>query len=162
MLPPSDKPDASTEFDRADVAKSKINAISIADEHAAEVQQLETDAIKTASEAKPTEPTQVEGAAPKQVETVTKTKAPPGGPLKAVEGTGETKVRSLSEGVEAKAIEEKLTSNFGDLPEYQAISMSDQAARSAAYLDKDYEGAKAVAMGQERPPKDVLPESILF
>ena len=95
-----------------------------------------------------------------KVDKAEKATAPPGGPLKAVVGTGETKTRALAEGVEAKAIEEKLTSTFGDLPEYKAVSMADQAEKAAALLDKDYEGAKAVAMGQKRAPAGVFPESV--
>jgi hypothetical protein len=40
---------------------------------------------------------------------------------------GETKVRGLSAGVEAKAIEKNLVQSLGDLPEYKTISMKEQA-----------------------------------
>lgn len=80
--------------------------------------------------------------------------------LKPIEGTGETKVRGLSQGVEAKAIENKLTSNFGDLPEYQAVSMAEQAQRASDLITKDHETAKSIALGEKAPPKGVLPESV--
>lgn len=82
------------------------------------------------------------------------------GDLRAVEGTGDLQGRGLSEHVEAKAIEDGLTDNFGDLPEYRTLSMADQAAQVQKLMDTDYEGAKAIAMGDRAPPKGVLPESV--
>lgn len=81
------------------------------------------------------------------------------GNLRAVEGTGETLTRGLSEGVEEKAIEESLTDGFGDLPEYRQLSMADQASQVTAFMDRDYETAKRIAMGEVAPPRGVLPES---
>lgn len=82
------------------------------------------------------------------------------GNLRATEGTGEVQTRGLSEGVEAKAIEDGLTSTFGDLPEYRQLSMADQAAKARELIDGDYETAKAVALGDRQPPKGLLPESV--
>jgi hypothetical protein len=84
-----------------------------------------------------------------------------GRPMRAVKGTGETVTRGLSEHIEALAIENKLTDTFGDLPEYQRVSMADQAAKALELINKDYEEAKAVAMGTKAPPRGVLPESVL-
>lgn len=77
-----------------------------------------------------------------------------------VEGGGETKVRTLAKGVEEKAIENRLTKGFGDLPEYQVVSMKEQAQRASDILSTDYAQAKRIAMGQEPPPQGVLPESV--
>lgn len=88
----------------------------------------------------------------------------PAGPsqlLKPVSGTGELKTRGLSEGIEAKAIEEGLTTGFGDLPEYRTVSMADQAKRAAALIADDPELAKAIAMGSKPAPRGLLPESVL-
>jgi hypothetical protein len=82
------------------------------------------------------------------------------GNLRAVEGTGELKPRGLAENVEAKAIEDGLTSQFADLPEYRQLSMADQAAHAQRLMDEDYETAKAIAMGDRQPPKGLLPESV--
>lgn len=82
------------------------------------------------------------------------------GTLKPIEGTGETKIRGLSEGVEAKAIENKLTENFGDLPEYKTVSMKDQAEKASTLLAKDPEGARAIAMGDKAVPKGMIPEAV--
>ena len=82
------------------------------------------------------------------------------GNLRAVEGTGELRTRGLAENVEAKAIEDGLTSGFSDLPEYRQISMADQAAQAVRLMDEDYETAKAIAMGDKQPPKGLLPESV--
>lgn len=95
-----------------------------------------------------------EGAAPS-------TKGRTGGAIKPVEGTGELRTRGLSEGIEAKAVEEGLTDTFGDLPEYRQLSMTDQAVRAGKIVEADYEGAKAIAMGRKAPPAGVLPESVL-
>ncbi len=80
--------------------------------------------------------------------------------LRAVEGTGELQTRTLAEGVEASAIEGKLTESFGDLPEYHQLNMADQAAKASELINSDYETAKAVALGRAQPPRDVLPESV--
>lgn len=96
---------------------------------------------------------------PENPEAKTKPRAT-NGPLKEIEGTGELKTRGLAQGVEAKAIEEGLTQNFGDLPEYRQVSMSEQADAAADLIAKDYDRAKAVAMGQRAAPKGLLPESV--
>lgn len=82
------------------------------------------------------------------------------GNLRATEGTGDVVTRGLSEGVEARAIEDGLTSTFGDLPEYRQLSMADQAAKASDLINTDYDTAKAVAMGDRQPPKGLLPESV--
>lgn len=91
--------------------------------------------------------------APKTVGRTTQT-------LKPIEGTGAVKTRGLSEGVEANAIEKKLTDNFGDLPEYKQVSMKDQAQRAASLIESDPISARAIAMGEKAPPKGLLPESV--
>lgn len=82
------------------------------------------------------------------------------GNLKEIPGTGDLKARSLSQGVEAKAIEEGLASSFGDLPEYHSISMAEQAEAAAKLISDDFDHAKAVAMGERAAPKGLLPESV--
>lgn len=82
------------------------------------------------------------------------------GTQRPIEGTGELATRGLSEGVEAKAIEDSLTTGFGDLPEYRTLSMADQAEQTTSLIAKDYETAKAIAMGEKQPPKGLLPESV--
>lgn len=73
---------------------------------------------------------------------------------------GETKVRGLAKGVEEKAIENKLTQSFGDLPEYQTVNMKEQASKAQDLLTKDPEKARRIAMGEELAPQDILPESL--
>lgn len=72
----------------------------------------------------------------------------------------ETKVRGLAQGVEEKAIENKLTKSLGDLPEYEPVSMKEQAEKAQKLLTEDYEKAKRIAMGMELPPEGLLPESV--
>jgi len=103
-----------------------------------------------------------EGAPAKPGDNGAPTKPPTAkyGNLRAVQGTGETVTRGLSAGVEARAIEKGLTANFGDLPEYERVSMADQARQTAELIDTDYETAKEIAMGDRQPPKGLLPESV--
>jgi hypothetical protein len=75
-------------------------------------------------------------------------------------GTGETKVSSLGVGVEQKAIEKKLAESFSDLPEYKQLSMKDQANQALNLLEKDREKAIRIALGQENPPKGLVPEAV--
>lgn len=82
------------------------------------------------------------------------------GKLAPIESTSTTKVRGLSRGVEAKAVENKLVDTFGELPEYQTVNMAEQAQKASDMLSNDYEKAKRIAMGQELAPNDVIPESI--
>lgn len=101
-----------------------------------------------------------ENAPAPNTETAKPAPANPKGGIGKIEGTGELETRSLSEGVEANAIADGITESFGDLPEYRTLSMADQAAKAADLITKDYEGAKAVAMGEKQPPKGLLPESV--
>jgi len=109
----------------------------------------------TASIATPKEIPQIETSQLKTPVT------PRAGAQKPIEGTGELKTRTLSQGIEAKAIENNLTTTFGDLPEYKTVSMADQAVRAAEYLKAKPQEALDVAMGRKAPPKNVLPESVL-
>lgn len=93
-------------------------------------------------------------------ESATKTGGFKGDQVQPIEGAGEMKTRGLSKGVETKAVENRLTQGFGDLPEYKSIDMKDQASKAMDILNKDYEQAKRIAMGEEAPPKDVIPESV--
>jgi hypothetical protein len=68
--------------------------------------------------------------------------------------------RGLSSGVEIKAIENKLTKGFGDLPEYSRINMKEQAVLSQHLIDTDIDKATRIAMGQEPAPQHILPESV--
>lgn len=79
---------------------------------------------------------------------------------KAIEGTGDTKKRGLSQGVEAKAVENKLTKGFGDLPEYKVLNMEDQAKKATELLNSDYEQALRIAMGEEKAPPEITPEAL--
>jgi hypothetical protein len=80
--------------------------------------------------------------------------------LEPVQGTGEVKTSKLAQGVEAKAIENKLTKGFSDLPEYRAVNMEEQAALAGKLLNKDPELARKIAMGDEPAPKDIIPEAV--
>ena len=75
-------------------------------------------------------------------------------------GSGETKQRGLSLGVEEKAIANKLTKGFGDLPEYRAVKFDEQAKLANELLGKDAELALKIAMGEEPPPEGVIPEAV--
>jgi len=40
------------------------------------------------------------------------------------------------------------------------MNMKEQASKAQELLTKDYEKAKSIAMGEETPPADILPESV--
>jgi len=85
----------------------------------------------------------------------------PTGQLKPVEGTGELRTRGLSRGIEEKAIERKLTKGFGELPEYERVNMIEQAGLANELIKADYERGKRIAMGEEIPPQNIIPEAVL-
>lgn len=80
--------------------------------------------------------------------------------LKPIEGTGDIKTRGLSQGVEAGAIEKKLTDTFGDLPEYKQVNMKEQADKASDFISNFPDEAREVALGNKAPPKGLLPESV--
>lgn len=94
--------------------------------------------------------------------TSSSTKTGSNGTLTPVEGTGVTKTRGLSVSLESSAIEKGLTDNFSELPEYNQVNVKDQAAKASDLVNKDYETAKSIAMGNKNPPKGILPESVLM
>lgn len=80
--------------------------------------------------------------------------------LEPFKGTGETKTRGLSLGVFEKAVENKLSEGLHDLPEYKTVNMAEQAKSAVDLVNKDYEMAKRIAMGEETAPKNVIPEAV--
>lgn len=78
-----------------------------------------------------------------------------------VVGTGETRTRGLASAIERKAIANKLATTLGPLPEYQRVSMAEQADQAAALLARDPALARRVALGQAPAPEGLLPESVL-
>lgn len=75
-------------------------------------------------------------------------------------GTGEVKTSKVSQGVLEKAVEAKLTRSLGDLPEYQRTDMKEQSRLAVELLAKDEAKATRIALGQEVPPAELLPESV--
>ena len=74
----------------------------------------------------------------------------------------EIKVSRLAQGIEAKAIEAKLTQGFEGLPEYETVKVADQASRAADFLKSEPDKAVQVALGNLTPPVNVLPESVFI
>ena len=66
----------------------------------------------------------------------------------------------LAQGVQDKAVENKLTETFGDLPEYAKINTEDQAKAANEIINSDPRYAMSIATAQEEPPQGVLPESV--
>lgn len=85
--------------------------------------------------------------------------AAPGNP-KPIEGTGEVRTPTAAVKIEAEAVAKGLTDSFGDLPEYRALNMKEQAQKAIDFITKDPERAWAVAMGEARPPQDLAPEFV--
>lgn len=76
-------------------------------------------------------------------------------------GEGATKTSSLAKSLEAKAIEKDLTKGFGELPEYKTANMKEQAKLAMDLLEKDPDLARRIAMGEQAPPKGLIPEAVL-
>lgn len=96
-----------------------------------------------------------------QGETIPPKQAEPATP-KTLKQEPEIKTSRLAQGVEAKAIETKLTEGFEGLPEYETVKVKDQAERAAKLLTDNPEQARRIAMGKELPPSEVLPESVFI
>ncbi len=77
-------------------------------------------------------------------------------------GTGEVKTSGLAQGVEAKAVKDKLTKGFGDLPQYNEMNIKEQTDKALELLKNDPEKAYRVAMGQESSPEGLHPESVFI
>lgn len=79
-------------------------------------------------------------------------------------GSGEfgTEVRGVSQSISNKVLESRLKESLSDLPEYSKVNMKDQASKSIDILNKDYNQAKRIAMGEEQAPNGVLPESVMI
>jgi hypothetical protein len=73
--------------------------------------------------------------------------------------TPEIKTSKLAQGVEEKAIKKGLTQGFEGLPEYAKVNVADQAKAAGNLLKVDPERATRIALGHERPPEGLLPES---
>lgn len=77
-------------------------------------------------------------------------------------GEGEIRVSKLAKGVEARAVAEKLIKSFGDLPEYQRVSVDNQAERVTKLINEDWDTAVNIALGREESPYGLLPESVFI
>lgn len=75
-------------------------------------------------------------------------------------GTGETKISKLAQGVEAAAIEKKLTASLGELPAFQQMNLKEQAQLATDLLKTDPDRAVRIAVGLENAPNDVIPEAV--
>lgn len=81
-------------------------------------------------------------------------------PLKPIESAGPIRQSGLAASVEAQAVEKKLTEGFADLPQYNRVSMADQAQKASKLIEDDPERARRIALGHEAAPADLHPESI--
>lgn len=93
-------------------------------------------------------------AMPEDIQSVANGKTAP------IEGTGGTKPRGLSLGVEQSAIANKLTTGFADIPEYKTMNIQDQATKASDLLKNDYESAKRIALGEVPAPQGLHPEAV--
>lgn len=73
--------------------------------------------------------------------------------------TPEIKTSKLASRVETMAIKKNLASSFADKPEYAKVNMQKQAETATNLLKTDPERLQRIAMGHERPPEGLLPES---
>jgi hypothetical protein len=99
-------------------------------------------------------------AAPKPEPTLGKPLPAAVGMPAPIKGTGEVKTRGLAESVEASAVQKELTEDFGDLPGYKVLNDPGQGAAALQLLQSDPDRARAVAMGDARPPRGVLQSAV--
>ena len=72
----------------------------------------------------------------------------------------EIKTSKLAQGVEEKAISKKLSDGFEGLPEYAKVNVKDQASAANQIVKTRLNNAIEIAMGRQKPPEGVLPESV--
>lgn len=82
------------------------------------------------------------------------------GSVTPIEGTGATRARGLAQGVQEKAVTNKLDIGLDDVPQYRAVSMADQAQRAESFLRETPDLARQVALGDAPAPQGLLPESV--
>lgn len=73
---------------------------------------------------------------------------------------GEKATSKLGSGVDKKAVEAKLTTSLGELPEYNRVNMKDQASYATDLLANNEQHAIDIATGKATPPAHILPESV--
>lgn len=86
----------------------------------------------------------------------------PTGELAPIEGTGEQLPRRVAQRTEENAIASGLTDVSEDVPTYARLKDEDQARIAVEVMDKDYERAIRIAMGDEAPPAGATPEAFLI
>ena len=89
-------------------------------------------------------------------------KTPTPGALAEVPGSGPVRTRGVAESLEESAIANNLTKEFGDLPQYRQVSMTEQARLANDIVNTDYARAQRIAMGEELPPPGIFPESVMM
>jgi hypothetical protein len=99
-------------------------------------------------------------AAPKPEPTLGKPLPAAVGMPAPIKGTGEVETRGLAESVEASAVQKELTEDFGDLPGYKVLNDPGQGAAALQLLQSDPDRARAVALGDARPPRGVLQSAV--
>jgi hypothetical protein len=77
-----------------------------------------------------------------------------------VKGTGKVKTRGVTMSVRSRAVANLMEDSFGDLPEYKTMKKVENLALAQEIVDSNPSQAKRIAMGQEAPPKGILPESV--
>lgn len=80
--------------------------------------------------------------------------------VQPLQDTENLKTSKLGLRVEKTAIEKKLTTDLGDLPQYKTMNMKEQASKASSLIQSDPERALRVALGQEAPPSGLVPESV--
>lgn len=105
----------------------------------------------------------LEGGMPASLSGVNKSTSPTVESIPLQEGSvkTDTKISGLSQSVENSAIKEGLVKDLGNLPSYEARNMDEIAGKVSDFINKDYELAKEIALG-EAPEQDGLRAQELF
>lgn len=96
------------------------------------------------------------------LETVVKPERPERPVRLTKEITTGRKPSGIALDIEAKAIEAKLTKRIDDIAGFDPIKRSEQIKAAVELVNRDIEKAKRIMRGEELPPTNILPESILL
>lgn len=72
----------------------------------------------------------------------------------------QTKVSRLGKRLEQIALRKKMAETLGKLPEYETTDWDTQLTSARKHIDDNFESAKKIALGEENPPKGMLPNAM--
>lgn len=80
---------------------------------------------------------------------------------RAIGNGGSLKVSKIAKEIEAKAVEQKLTTGFSKLAGYSPITIKEQAKQATDLVNNNFEDAKAIAKGEKPLPEGLKGTSLV-